>query len=103
MIQTNENINILTILTDDDKEWRDSMYWDDMPEFVQKKKEAPYEVIVRFRDKAALDEFADLISQPQLKGDGKRGVKSTWHPRLAKGEGGTSSDLVWVIGEENDE
>lgn len=99
----NDQINILSILSDNEEDHRDSMYWDDMPEFVQKKKEAPYMVMVRFRNKEDLAEFADKIEQPQLKGDGKRGLKSTWYPRLAKGEGGTSGDLVWVIGdEEND-
>jgi hypothetical protein len=77
----------------------DSMHWDDMPEFVQKEKVAPFQVNVRFRTKEDLDHFADLISQPQLKVRAKTTVKSTWFPRLELGEGGMDCSLMWAIQE----
>lgn len=88
--------NIFALLGDEDEQ-RDPMLWDNMPEFVQNNRDVPYTVIVRFRTQEDVAEFADLIGQPQLKGTGKRGVKSTWFPQLAKGEGGMDASTVWIM------
>lgn len=54
--------------------------WKDMPEFVQEKQEPYQQIIVRFRCKEDVEEFAQLIGQ-QLTPK----TKSIWHPRLARG------------------
>jgi hypothetical protein len=49
--------------------------WQDMPEFVQNKKEPYAKIIVRFDNEADLQEFAKLINQKLTKK-----TKSIWHP-----------------------
>lgn len=54
--------------------------WQDMPEFVQDHQEAFATLIVRFRNKEDLDEFAKMIGQTLTPLS-----KSTWHPPLPRG------------------
>ena len=62
--------------------------WKDMPEFVQDKQEPYQQIIVRFRCKEDVDEFAQLIGQPLTPK-----TKSIRHPRLARG---VNANKVWV-------
>ena len=70
--------------------------WDGMPEMIQKNKDVPFTVIVRFRNQEDLAEFAAKIEQPNLAAKGKRNMKACWYPPLEKGEGGSNSLLRWV-------
>lgn len=62
----------------DDHPWQAE--WQGMPEFVQEKQEPYATLIVRFRNKDDLDEFARLIGQPLTPKS-----KSIWHPQLVRG------------------
>ena len=62
--------------------------WKDMPEFVQDKQEPYQQIIVRFRCKEDVEEFAQLIGQPLTPK-----TKSIWHPRLARG---VNANKVWI-------
>lgn len=55
------------------KEWEE--HWQDMPEFVQKKKEPFSKIIVRFETEEDLQSFAKLIGQKLTPK-----TKSIWHP-----------------------
>ena len=98
MSKPRDSVNLFALTGQEED--RDNMHWDDMPEFVQPKKEAPFTVNVRFRNYEDMCEFADLIGQPQLKAASKRGTKSTWHPRLERGEGGMDATLMWAESDE---
>jgi len=54
--------------------------WKDMPEFVQEKQEPYQTIIVRFRSKEDVEDFAQLINQPLTPKS-----KSIWHPKLVRG------------------
>ena len=54
--------------------------WKDMPEFVQEKQEPYQQIIVRFRSKEDVEDFAKLIGQPLTPKS-----KSIWHPFLVRG------------------
>ena len=54
--------------------------WQNMPEFVQEKQEPYQTIIVRFRCKEDVEEFAKLIGQPLTPK-----TKSIWHPVLVRG------------------
>ena len=54
--------------------------WQGMPEFVQNRQREYAKIIVRFRNKKDLDEFAALIGQRL-----NRNSLSTWHPALKNG------------------
>ena len=54
--------------------------WKDMPEFVQEKQEPYQTIIVRFRCKEDVEEFAKLIGQSLTSKS-----KSIWHPKLVRG------------------
>lgn len=58
--------------------WKEE--WKGMPEFKQEKKEPYSKIIVRFKTKEDLDEFAKLISQKLTDK-----TKSIWHPKLERG------------------
>ena len=70
----------------DDKwpeEWRSDDWkeeWNDMPEFVQEKKESYAKIIVRLKNEEDLQEFAELINQKLTPK-----TKSIWHPKLERG------------------
>ena len=59
-------------------DWKEE--WQDMPEFVQDKKEAYSKLIVRFKNEEDLQEFAKLIGQKLTSKS-----KSIWHPKLERG------------------
>lgn len=69
--------------------------WTDLPEFIQKNKEAEVSVKVSFRNKEDLDKFADLMEMPTLKIPGKA-MKSVWYPPLKNGERGCNCSFVWM-------
>jgi hypothetical protein len=62
--------------------------WQDMPEFVQEKKEPFAKIIVRFANQKDLEEFSKLIGQKLTKK-----TKSIWHPQLIRG---VNSHLKYV-------
>lgn len=62
--------------------------WKDMPEFVQDKQEPYQQIIVRFRCKEDVEEFAQMIGQPLTPK-----TKSIWHPRLTRG---INANKVWI-------
>lgn len=62
--------------------------WKDMPEFVQNKQEPYQQIIVRFKCKEDVEDFAKLIGQSLTPK-----TKSIWHPRLVRG---INSNKVWV-------
>jgi hypothetical protein len=51
------------------------MEWDNMPEFVQEKKEPFSKITIRFETEKDLNEFAQLIGQKLTPK-----TKSIWHP-----------------------
>lgn len=64
--------------------------WDDMPEFIQEKKE-PYAMIrVRFETEDDLNDFAKLIDQKLTSK-----TKSIWHPYRSHW-GGINGKARWV-------
>jgi hypothetical protein len=73
-------------LFDMDKSWQEE--WKNMPEFVQRKKEAYAEIVFRFDNAKDLQDFANLIGQKLTKN-----TKSAWYPPLVRG-----ADIVkrWV-------
>lgn len=75
---------------------QESEVWSGMPYHEQEQYEAAYVLVVNIKNKEDLDVFADLIGQPQIKIDGKTHTKSIWHPRLVRGERGSSNWFVWV-------
>jgi hypothetical protein len=91
-----DDVNNIFALTGQEED-RDPMYWDDMPEMVQKEKEGAFTIMVRLRNEEDRDRFADLIDQPLLKNKGNTTTKSTWFPKLEKGEGGSDSTIMWVM------
>ncbi len=60
-------------------DWQEQ--WQGMPEFVQNRQREYAKIIVRFRSKEDLDDFAQLIGQRL-----NRLSQCTWHPELHKGE-----------------
>ena len=59
-------------------DWRNE--WESMPEFIQEKKEPYSKIIIRFKTKEDLEEFAELISQKLT-----NKTTSIWHPQLERG------------------
>jgi hypothetical protein len=55
---------------------------------------------VNLETKEDLHAFADLIGQPQLKNEAKTNLKSTWFPRLERGERGSNGNYIWVSDED---
>ena len=53
--------------------WKDE--WEDMPEFVQEKKEPFSKIVIRFDSEEDLNAFAKLINQKLTPK-----TKSIWHP-----------------------
>ena len=51
-------------------------HWQDMPEYIQQKKEPYHKVIVRFENEKDLQEFSSLINQKITSK-----TKSIWHPK----------------------
>jgi len=51
--------------------------WQDMPEFVQEKKQEYQKIIIRFRNKEDVDNFAKLIHQNLTSK-----TQSIWFPKL---------------------
>jgi hypothetical protein len=70
--------------------------WYDLPFYEQENNEAPFILVVNIKDKEALDKFADLVDEPQLKAPAKRSTKSIWYPPLEGGERGSNGKYVWV-------
>jgi len=73
-----------------------TMYWDNMPEYVQEDMTNAYELIeVILPTKEDLEAFCDLIGQPHLKKDPSeyRYKKNTWYPELDRYE---NSNLRWI-------
>lgn len=56
-------------------------HWQDMPEFVQEKKEPYAKIIFRFESEEDLQDFAKLIGQKLT-----QKTKSAWHPQLVRGK-----------------
>jgi hypothetical protein len=62
-----------TLFDDFPPDWQ--KHWQDMPEFVQDKKEPFAKIIIRFETEEDLNNFAQLIGQKLTKK-----TKSIWHP-----------------------
>jgi len=77
-----------TTLFDETPEWQKE--WQGMPEFVQEKKKAYAQIIVRFDSEESLQEFAKLIDQKLT-----RKTKSIWHPAKSHW-GGENTKKVYV-------
>ncbi len=56
------------------------LMWDEMPEFIQEKKEPFSKIIIRFENENDLLRFSELIGQKLTKK-----TKSIWHPKLVRG------------------
>lgn len=74
--------------------------WSGMPHHVQNQAEAEYVLCVNLETKEDLHAFADLIGQSQLKNEAKTNLKSTWFPRLERGERGSNGNYIWVSDED---
>ncbi len=60
-------------LFEEPEKWKE--HWVGMPEFVQGKQKPYAQIIIRFEDEQALQDFAKLINQKLTKK-----TKSIWHP-----------------------
>ena len=67
-----------TIENQKDISWKKE--WEGMPEFVQEQQKPYAQIIVRFDNEEALQEFAGLIGQKLT-----NKTKSIWHPKLIRG------------------
>jgi hypothetical protein len=63
---------------DQNKPWQEE--WVGMPEFVQERQRPYSQIIVRFENEEALNEFSKMIGQPLT-----QKTKSIWHPKLQRG------------------
>jgi len=71
-----------------DEETECQKEWQGMPEYIQEKQEAYASIIMRFRNKEDLMEFAKLINQNLT-----YRTQSIWYPKLLIGE---CVDKRWV-------
>lgn len=62
--------------------------WQNMPEFIQEKKEAFSKIIIRFNSQEDLDEFSEMIGQKLT-----NRTKSIWHPKLNRS---LNSDMRYI-------
>lgn len=62
--------------------------WQDMPEFIQEKKEPYSQIIVRFETREDLDDFEKIIGQKLT-----AKTKSIWHP--FKSHWGNGDKIIW--------
>lgn len=83
MPQTENTPNGQASLFETSPDWQSE--WQGMPEFIQERQREYAKIIVRFRCKEDLDDFAKLIGQRL-----NRNSQCTWHPELTKGELGNS-------------
>lgn len=85
------------------EECNDPTSWGGLPEFVQEDNEAPYIVVVRFRNHDDMNKFADIIGYDSIKTKQKNSKKSIWYPDLIAGERGTNSLMCWIEEDEQNQ
>lgn len=74
-------------LFDIEPDWKSE--WQDMPEFVQEKKEPYAKIIIRFESEQDLKDFSALIGQKLTKK-----TKSIWHPTKSHFTG--ANNKTWI-------